>query len=93
MHFCCLLTGLHFESEGVLLLDSVCEEEASIAAVVCVSVLGQNIGEVQVSIQTHGHSLILRDWAHSCRRSTGRNEKGEKERKYSHISLNDLHRS
>lgn len=47
---CCLLTGLNFESEGVLLLNGVCEEEASVAAVVCVSILGQNVGEVQVSI-------------------------------------------
>lgn len=62
---CCLLTGRNFESEGVLLLDGVCEEEASIAAVVRVRVLAQNVGEVQVSIQTHGHSLILLDRTHS----------------------------
>lgn len=61
----CLLTGLNLKCEGVLLLDGVCEEEASIAAVVCVSILGNNIGKVEVSIQTHGHSLILRDWSHS----------------------------
>lgn len=69
---CCLLTGQNFECEGVLLLDGVCEEEASVAAVVSVSIFGQNVGEVQVSIQTHGHSLILRDWSHSCRRTEGR---------------------
>lgn len=58
------LTGLDFECEGILLLDSVCEEEASVAAVVCASILANNVGEVQVSVQTHGHSLILRDWNH-----------------------------
>lgn len=50
---CSLLTGQNFECEGVLLLDGVCEEEASIAAIVRVSIFGQNIGEVQVPIQTH----------------------------------------
>lgn len=61
---CCLLTGQNFECEGVLLLDGVCEKEASVAAVVNVSVFGQNVGEVQVSVQTHGYSLILRDGSH-----------------------------
>ena len=62
---CSLLTGLNFECKGVLLLDGVCEEEASIAAVVSLSILSQNIGEVQVSIQAHGHSLILRNGTHT----------------------------
>lgn len=60
-----LLTGLNFESEWVLLLDGVCEEKASVAAVVRLSILSQNIGEVQVTIQTHGHSLILTNGNHT----------------------------
>lgn len=60
------LTGLNFEVEGVLLLDGVCEAEASVAAVVILSVLDQNIGEVQVSIQTHGNPPILMDGGHVC---------------------------
>lgn len=68
---CCLLTGLNFECEGVLLLDGVCEVEASVAAVVSVSIFDQNVGEVQVPVQTHGHSLILRDRGHSWRRRGG----------------------
>lgn len=43
----------------------MCEEEASVAAVIRLSVLRQNVGEVQVSIQTHGHSLVLSDGTHS----------------------------
>ena len=62
---CFLLTGLNFECEGVLLLDGLCIGEAGITAVVCVSILIYNVGKVQVSIQTHGHSLILRDCTHS----------------------------
>lgn len=78
---CCLLTGQNFECEGVLLLDGVREEEASIAAVVSVSIFGQNIGEVQVPIQTHGHSLILRDRSHSWRTRGGqRGEQREMEK-------------
>lgn len=61
---CWILTCLNFEREGVLLLDGVCEKEASVAAVVIVSVFGQHVGEVQVSVQTHGHSLVLKDRRH-----------------------------
>lgn len=75
---CCLLTGQNFECEGVLLLDGVCEEEASIAAVISVSVFGQNVGEVQVPIQTHGDSLILRDRSHSWRPQEDGQRKMEK---------------
>lgn len=62
---CRLLTGQDFKCEGVLLPDGVCKEEASVAAVVSLSIFGQNVREVQVPIQTHGHSLILRDRNHS----------------------------
>lgn len=58
------LTGLDSEAEGVLLLDGVCEVEASVAAVVSLCILEVNIGEVQVSVLTHGHPFILRDWIH-----------------------------
>lgn len=68
------LTGQNFEGEGVLLLDGVCEEEASVAAVVSVSVFGQNVGEVQVPVQTHGHSLILRDRIHRWKTEDRRNK-------------------
>lgn len=64
-----LLTGLDLEGEGVLLLDGVSEEEPSVAAVVRLSVSDQHVGEVQVSIQTHGHPLVLRDGTHGCRAS------------------------
>lgn len=61
----CLLTRQDFEGEGVLLLDGLREEEASVAAVVSVSIFGQDVGEVEVPVQTHGHPLILRDRSHS----------------------------
>lgn len=63
---CLSLTGLDLEREGVLLLDGVSEEETSVAAVVGQSVSGQHVGEVQVSIQPHGHPPVLRDGTHGC---------------------------
>lgn len=66
MCVCLSLTGLDPEREGVLLLDSVSEEEASVAAVVRLSVSDQHVGEVQVSVQPHGHPLVLRDGTHGC---------------------------
>lgn len=72
---CWLLTGENFECKRVLLLDSVREEEASVAAVVCFSVVEQNVGEIQVTIQTHRYSLILRDRSHTCH--TGGAQSGE----------------
>lgn len=70
-----ILTGLDLECEGVLLLDGVSEEEASVAAVVRLSISGQHVGEVQVSVQTHGHSLVLRDGTHGCRASRTHRDK------------------
>lgn len=66
MCICGVLTGLNFECERVFLLDGVCEEEAGVAAVVCVGILSHDVGEVEVAVHPHGHSLILRDWSHSC---------------------------
>ena len=60
------LTALHFEAEGVLLLDGVGEDKTGIAAVVCAGVLGQDAGEVEVSIEPHGHAGVLLDSLHVC---------------------------
>ena len=70
---------MYFECEGIFLLDGVCEEEASVAAVVCVSVFSQHIGEIQVPVQTHGHTTILGYRHHGWRREV--EGEGEKARK------------
>lgn len=62
------LTGEDLEGEGVLLLDGVGEVEACIAAVVCLHVLQQHVGEVQVSIIALGDTLVLCDGLHGYKK-------------------------
>lgn len=66
------LTGLDFEDVGVLLLDGLRHAAAGVAFVFVVGVLGHDVGEVKVPGQTHGHSFVLDDLSHRCRRTVKR---------------------
>lgn len=70
------LTGEDLEGERVLLLDGVGEMEAGVAAVVCLHVWQHHIGEVQVSVVSLGHTLVLGDGLHGCKEAEGPWETG-----------------
>lgn len=55
------LTGLDHDGHGRLLDDGANPGEGGKAAVVSPAVLLLGVGEVQVSVQTHGHPLVLLD--------------------------------
>lgn len=69
-----LLTWLNFKVERVLLLDGVSKQEASVAAVVSRGILGQDIGEVKVTVQPHGDPVVLGDRQHSLREKGSQND-------------------
>ena len=55
------LTGLDHDGHGCLLDDGAYPGEGGETAVVSPAVLLLGVGEVQVSVQTHGHPLVLLD--------------------------------
>jgi hypothetical protein len=52
-------TALDYDRHGILLDDGAYPGEGSEATVVSAAVLLQSIREEQVTVQTHGHPLIL----------------------------------
>lgn len=58
------------------MLDGVGEKEACVAVVVGVGVFGHHAGEVQVTVEPHGHASVLLDGHHVC----GDNRAGSRHR-------------
>lgn len=54
-----LLTGDDFNDYGPLLLDAVFVRNTGIAAVVGLGVVKENIGEVEIPVNTGGHPAVL----------------------------------
>lgn len=54
------------DGDGLLLLDGLRVREAGVADVVVPGILHQDVGEVQVSVQTLRHSPALRQTLEIC---------------------------